>query len=154
MIRHLALLLSLAAPAAAQTLPDYIDDRSSPERIVTSLYNAINRQEYLRGWSYFRPDAAPPYQEFRDGYADTASVALRLGEVTSEGAAGSIHSLVPVVLQAIAADGRATVFTGCYRLTQVQPGAQDMPPFRPIQIDGGRLKPSEESFDHATAQCE
>ncbi|WEF25576.1 hypothetical protein [Paracoccus sp. S3-43] len=153
MLRPLVVLLALAAPAAAQTPPDYIDDRSSPERVVTSLYNAINRSEYLRGWSYFRPETAPPYQEFRNGYADTAAVELRLGEVSSEGAAGSIHSAVPVVLQAVAADGQTTVFTGCYRLTQVQPAAQDTPPFRPIQIDGGTLEKSDASFDSATAAC-
>lgn len=157
------LTLTLATPLLAQTEPpldneevpsQFIDDRSSPERVVTSLYNAIDRHEYLRGWSYFKPDTAPDYQTFRDGYATTENVQLQIGEVQSEGAAGSIHSAVPVALQATDADGAQTVFTGCYRLTQVQPGAQDTPPFRPIQIDDGTLEESDQSFDQAMGECE
>ena len=58
----------LADPAAA----DYVDDRSSAERKVVSLYNAIGRHEYLRAWSYFRPDPGRPYEAFRTGYEDSS----------------------------------------------------------------------------------
>ncbi|MBK4218178.1 hypothetical protein JJJ17_19800 [Paracoccus caeni] len=162
-IPSLILTLSLATPALAQTEPpldntevpsQFIDDRSSPERVVTSLYNAIDRREYLRGWSYFAPDTAPDYDTFRDGYETTEKVELRLGEVHSEGAAGSVYSLVPVALRATDADGTETVFAGCYRLTQVQPAAQDTPPFRPIQIDEGKLDPSDQPFDQAMGTCD
>ena len=147
--------LALAAPAQAQAQADaYIDDRSSAERVVVSLYNAINRQEYLRAWSYFQEDTAPPLDDFREGYAETEHVELRIGEVQTEGAAGSIHSLVPVALKAGSPDGIETVFTGCYRLTQVQPGAQETPPFRPIQIDGGTLEQDDTPFDQAMGRCE
>ncbi|MFV0302636.1 MAG: hypothetical protein ACK5IP_17515 [Paracoccus sp. (in: a-proteobacteria)] len=88
------------------------------------------------------------------GYADTGSVELRIGEIRSEGAAGSIHSLVPVALRATATDGAVTVFTGCYRLTQVQPALQDTPPFRPIGIDTGRMQLSDQAFDSAMGSCE
>lgn len=149
------LALVLAAPALAASPPaQFIDDRSSPERVVTSLYNAIDRHEYLRAWSYFAPDSAPPYEAFRDGYADTDRVELRLGEVTSEGAAGSIHSSVPVALKATGTDGGVTIFRGCYRLTQVQPAIQDTPPFRPIQIDSGALDATDEPFETAMGQCD
>lgn len=149
------MLMALCGPALAETDPDsFIDDRSSPERVVTSFYNAIDRHEYLRAWSYYDPDDAPDYPGFRDGYAQTDSVALRIGEIQSEGAAGSVHSMVPVALQATAGDGTVTVFTGCYRLTQVQPANQDMPPFRPIQIDGGEMEASDAGFDSAMGVCE
>lgn len=151
----LALAASLALPALADDAPpDYIDDRSSAERVITSLYNAIDRHEYLRGWSYFSPEIAPDYPGFRDGYADTDRVALRIGEVTSEGAAGSIYSSVPVALQATGTDGGVTVFAGCYQLRQVQPGVQDAPPFRPIQIEKGRLTKSDQPFDTAMGHCD
>ena len=68
---------------------------------------------YLRAWSYFKADTAPPLHDFSAGYADTAQVELRLGEVQTEGAAGSIHSLVPIAVQATGKDGTVTVFTGC-----------------------------------------
>ena len=147
-------LILIAAPAVAQeTPPDYLDDRSTPESLVTSLYNAIDRHEYLRGWSYFSADSAPDYPTFRDGYATTDGVELRLGEIETDGAAGSIHSLVPVAIRATTEDGEETVFTGCYRLTQVQPAAQDTPPFRPIQIDDGTLSESDEPFETAMGTC-
>lgn len=151
----LACLTALALPAhAGPAGADFIDDRSSPERVVTSLYNAIDRQEYLRGWSYFADGAAPPYPEFRDGYAQTDTVTLRIGDVTSEGAAGSIHSAVPVALKAVDAGGTETVFTGCYYLTQVQPAVQDTPPFRPIQINRGTLSKATGAFDSVMGQCD
>ena len=156
------------APARAQAAPDttggalqpevaaadrFIDDRSSPAAVVVSLYNAISRHEYLRAHSYFRPDTAPDYERFKDGYARTDSVRLRVGETTSEGAAGSIHSTVPVAIEATDTEGATAVFTGCYRLTQLQPAAQDSPPFRPIQIDEGTLRNSADAFDSAMAEC-
>lgn len=148
----------LAACAALAGLPalaadGFVDDRSSPERVVASLYNAIDRHEYLRAWSYFREGAAKPYEEFRDGYAATDRVALRVGEVTSEGAAGSIHSAVPVAISATATDGTISVFAGCYHLTQVQPAIQDAPPYRPIQIDDGSLRRSSRPFAQAMGRC-
>lgn len=155
LVLPLGLSLTLAASAMAGPQADrYIDDRSSPERVVISLYNAINRQEYLRAWSYFKAETAPPFDGFGDGYADTANVALRIGEVQAEGAAGSIHYTVPIALRATDNDGTVTVFTGCYRLTQVQPGAQGQPPFRPIQIDDGTLEKSDAPFDEAMGRCE
>ena len=46
-----ALILSSSA-AFAQEEP-YLDDRSNPESLVRSLYNAIGRKEYARAWDYF-----------------------------------------------------------------------------------------------------
>ncbi|MFC0201961.1 hypothetical protein [Paracoccus rhizosphaerae] len=136
---------------AAQVAP-YLDDRSTPERVVSSLYNAIDRKEYLRAHSYYASDAAPEFEPFRDGYANTESVRLRSGEVLSEGAAGTIHSAVPVAIEATTGDG-VTVYAGCYRLSQVQPAAQELPPFRPIQITEGTLEETTHSFDEAMGTC-
>ena len=153
MFRATLLLCLLSTPALAQE-DAFIDDRSSAEAVVRSLYNAIDRKEYLRGWSYFAEDAAPPYEEFRDGYGDTESVDLRLGETASEGAAGSVHFSVPVAILATASDGTETVFTGCYRLTQVQPAVQETPPYRPIRIDRGELAESDAPFVEAMGSCD
>ena len=46
-VLSLGLAFALAAPAVAGPQAErYIDDRSSPERVVVSLYNAINRGEF------------------------------------------------------------------------------------------------------------
>jgi hypothetical protein len=146
-------ILGLCAPAFAQDVPAYRDDRSDPGALVESLYNAIERREYLRAWSYFDEAAAPDPQAFAAGYEQTAHVRLKLGEVTGEGAAGSLYGSVPAVVEATDEDGTVTVFTGCYETRQVQPAAQIEPPFRPIRIIAGKLEETTASFDSAEGAC-
>ena len=113
MPRPTLLLLFAAAPAFAQELPVYLDDRSDAAALVASYYNAIARQEYARAWSYFG-EAKPvaDYAAFVAGYADTAAVELRTGAVTAEGVAGSLYETVPAAIAATGADGTVRVFAG------------------------------------------
>ncbi|WP_265500354.1 hypothetical protein [Paracoccus beibuensis] len=159
LIATLALFLIPPIAGAQQAPPDeatevapYLDDRSTPERVVSSLYSAIDRKEYLRAHSYFAGQSAPEFETFRDGYATTESVRLKTGEVASEGAAGTIHSAVPVAIEATTTAG-ITVYVGCYRLSQVQPAAQELPPFRPIQITEGALEETDSTFADAMGSC-
>ena len=148
----LALLLTL--PAFAQTLPDYSDDRSSAADVVLSLYNAINRREYLRAYSYYQDGTLGFYSRFAAGYADTDHVQVRLGEVTGDAGAGTAHFAVPVALRATDVAGRVQVFVGCYHVSQLQPAVQDTPPFQPIQIDKGHLTETADAFDTAMGRCD
>jgi hypothetical protein len=138
MLKHLALGLVLASSAWAE--PDYSDDRSTPEAVVASLYNAISRHEFARAWSYFADGRTPDatFEAFRVGYEDTRSVEILTGQVQTEGAAGSIFATVPVALAAVASDRTVKVFAGCYLTRQVQPALQE-PPFRGIEIVAGHL---------------
>ncbi len=144
---------SLAASNGGQT-PDYRDDRSTPEAVVKSLYNAVGRQEYLRAWSYFRdgPDR-PSFESFAKGYETTAHVQVKLGQSLSEGAAGSIYYSVPAVVESTSNAGKTQVFTGCYTLRLVQPAAQITPAFEPMGIVKGVLKKSSSPFDNASCSC-
>jgi hypothetical protein len=152
-VKWLALCL-LPLPALAETpLPDYSDNRSSAADIVLSYYNAVNRNEYLRAYSYYTDGALGLFSMFEAGYADTAHVAVKLGEVTVEGAAGTSHYAVPVALQATDTAGRVTVFVGCYQVSQLQPAAQATPPFQPIQIDAAHMARSSLPFDQANGTC-
>lgn len=152
----LAALILLPFPASAfgAALSTYRDDRSTPEAVVTSLYNAIDRHEYLRGWSYFRegPDR-PGHDSFEAGYRKTKSVRLKLGKATSEGAAGSVFYTLPVAIEATGTDGRKTVFEGCYELRLVDPSIQATPPFQPMGIVKGTLKKTTAPFGSATGSC-
>jgi hypothetical protein len=128
------------APAAAQDQTDYIDDRSSAEAVVESYYNAINRGEYARAYSYFEEgEGIGDYDSFVEGYADTVHVELTTGTAASEGAAGSIYYSLPVALDAVDRDNRHTRFAGCYTLRLVNPQLQEQPPFRPLHIVKGEL---------------
>jgi hypothetical protein len=123
----------------------YIDDRSSPERVVESLYSAINRKEYARAWSYFGTPPVKDYDAFVQGFAKTESVEIALGVASSDGAAGTIYHEVPIALKARDADGTEKVLAGCYRLSQTSATASG-PPFVGIQINKGEIKLSTVEF--------
>ena len=153
-----ACLLFVSAPIAfaAQAPSDapYLDDRSSPEAVVRSLYSAIDRHEYARAWGYFgEAKPAKDFDSFAKGYADTDSIDLKIGAISEEGAAGSIYYGVPVAIRATDKMGEQKVFAGCYTLRQVNADVQE-PPFDPIHIDKGELKPSTANLEDALPkQC-
>ncbi|MBS9722290.1 hypothetical protein JYU29_16465 [Tianweitania sp. BSSL-BM11] len=150
-----ALLGATGAQAQDQTLPAYRDDRSTAQTVVESLYNAVERQEYLRAWSYFRDEPGrPSFEAFAAGYENTAHIRLRLGESSDEGAAGSIYTTLPAVIEATDKSGTKAVFAGCYLLRLVQPAMQATPPFIPLGIVKGELKPTQASFPEAQGSCD
>ncbi|RWN24811.1 DUF1176 domain-containing protein [Mesorhizobium sp.] len=135
-------------PVLAAEAP-YVDDRSDAEAVIRSLYSAINRQEFARAWDYFGDTKpAKDFGAFVKGYDGTESVDVKTGGVSEDGAAGSIYYNVPVAIRATAKDGSENVFAGCYTLRQVNASIQE-PPFRPIFIDKGALKPSKADFENA-----
>jgi hypothetical protein len=139
----LALAFSLAALPALAAPPDYLDDRSTPQAVISSFYNAISRQEYTRAWSYYEDgQGVPKFAAFVRGYAKTASATVSFGQAAQEGAAGSTYWTLPVSLDAVDTAGKHSYFTGCYTLRLANPGIQAEPPFRPLHIVEGHLKTS------------
>jgi hypothetical protein len=131
--------------AIAQEFP-YVDDRSGPAKLIESFYNAVNRKEYGRAWSYFgdtKPSA--DFAGFSSGYSQTSEIAVETGRVSEEGAAGSVYYSVPVAILAYSQDGSDKVFAGCYRLRLADPAVQGQD-FRPLQIEKGALKSVETEF--------
>lgn len=153
-IRTVTLVLSMvvtAGLAKAQDLP-YLDNRSDAASLVRSLYNAINRKEYSRAWSYYGEEKpSTTLQAFTDGYKGTRSINLRVGAVTADGAAGSTFFNVPVAIEATGADDQPRVFAGCYTARLANPGVQG-DDFRPMHIQKGSLKPSDEPMDSAVPE--
>lgn len=136
-----ALVLSAALPTPALAAPAYLDDRSTPQAVISSFYNAISRQEYARAWSYYQDgQGAPPFDKFAAGYRNTASVTVSFGQPAQEGAAGSTYWTLPVSLDAVDTAGRHSYFAGCYTLRLANPAIQAEPPFRPLHIVEGHLK--------------
>lgn len=151
-----AVLLSAGARSAmADEAAPYLDDRSSAERLVESFYNAISRKEYARAWDYFG-DAKPAkdFATFVKGFARTARVAALTGPVAADGAAGSTYFEVPVAIAAVDADGGSAIYAGCYTARLTSPQNQAEPPFRPLQLEKGKLAPAEGPLASALpAQC-
>jgi hypothetical protein len=93
----------------------YYEDRTGPTSLLASYYNAVNRQEYARAWAYWESPPDSSYEDFVQGFADTASVRLALRPATwFEGAAGSTYTSVPALLRATHVDGKQHNFVGCF----------------------------------------
>lgn len=90
------------------------DNRTGSVNVAYSLYDAVNREQFERGYGYWE-SPEPSYDEFVNGYANTASTVVTLGAPAhTEGAAGSVYEEVPVVVRSTLTDGTEQVFSGCY----------------------------------------
>ena len=153
MIRRCAaavvLVLPAIAPAIAQEPPPYLDNRSDAGALIRSLYNAINRKEFSRAWSYYgEMKPAASLDAFSDGYKDTDHVDVKVGSVSSEGAAGSVFYNIPVAIEAFDAAGASKIFAGCYSARLANPEIQ-AGDFQPMHIEKGSLSLSDQPLDTA-----
>jgi hypothetical protein len=123
------------------TSANYLDDRSSPADVLSSLFNAINRKEYVRAYSYWEGNSqVGPFDKFQQGYAGTASVLLTTGPVSSDAEAGQLYYSVPAVLKAKTSGGATQMFSACYILHLSRPEIQGVPPFQPLAIKSATAK--------------
>jgi hypothetical protein len=149
-----AVVLSLcgngASVSAQGSEPDYQDDRSTPETVLSSLSNAINRHEYARAWSYW--EDAPPdvsFDAFQQGYAGTASVQLSTGGTQTGVGLGQIYYSTPVTLVATMNDGSIQTFVGCYVVHIPRPAFQINPPYQSMGIQRAMLRQVDNEADTA-----
>jgi len=131
-----------AVPVPNQASGSYIDDRSTPSQVIVSLYNAINRQEYLRAYNYWTNPATSlgSFTVYAAGYQDTASVALVFGQIGGDAGMSQVYYTIPVILKAIARNGTHTNFAACYVVHGTSPDVYSAPPFSPMGIDRGKAK--------------
>lgn len=130
------------APAPTPASSNYIDDRSTPSQVIVSLYNAINRREYLRAYNYWRTPSTSlgSYSSYAAGYQDTASVDLVFGQITGDAGMSQVYYTVPVILKTASNNGVHTNYAACYVVHQSAPGVFGAPPFEPMGIDRGQAK--------------
>jgi hypothetical protein len=124
------------------TLTDYLDDRSDPVQVLRSFFNAVNRKEYVRAYSYWQIGAGsglPPFPQFEKGYADTQSVQMSTGPIQSGVAAGQLYWQVPVSLVAKTTSGATQTFVGCYTVHLARPELQAAPPYHSMGITLARV---------------
>jgi hypothetical protein len=133
--------LPWGAPGSGIEAARYIDDRSAGEELIRSYYNAVNRKEYSRAYSYWEAGASQlaPFAAFSSGYANTKSVTLATKPGTIGAGAGQTYYTVPTVVTASNTDGSTTIFSGCYTLHLGSPNAQATPPFQPLGIQSARI---------------
>jgi len=149
----ISLLVSVTTTAFAAQ-PAYLDDRSTAASLVRSYYNAVNRQEYARAYSYFDANNAPQsYQSFAAGYADTTSGSVATGPAVSGGAAGSTYFTLPVAIDAVSRKGTHKQFAGCYTTRLIEPTVQD-PPVTPMFIYKAALHPVHGNIKALLPHCD
>ena len=136
---------SSTQPASDISSAVYLDNRSGAVQVLQSLFNAINRKEYVRAYSYWESGSqAASFAQFQAGYEHTASVTLQTGTVTSDAGAGQVYYSVPVALTSVSDAGVTQKFVGCYTLHLANPDIQDQPPFQPLAIRSGQLQQAAE----------
>jgi hypothetical protein len=115
--------LSPTSPPSVQ----WYEDRTDPIRLLASFYNGINRKEYQRAYGYW---ASPPnpYEQFVQGYAETASVLVAVHPPALHGVAtGNAYASIPVLLSATHSDGSQHNFVGCYVARRPNVGIEGAP---------------------------
>jgi hypothetical protein len=104
---------------------DALDNASTPVSLLDSYYNAVNRRDYARAYSYWEtPPRNASLEQFSQGYANTANVEVFVGlDIQGGGAAGSVYMEIPALLIATNTDGSQQVYAGCYvvRHSNVEP---------------------------------
>ncbi len=116
-----------------------MDNRSDAVDLLISFFNALNRQEYDRAYSYWEPGSpVATFAAFQADYANTQSIIVTTGAVGGDAGAGQRYYIVPVTLQA-ATTGGAQTFVGCYVLHLALPELQAMPPFHGLGIHSANI---------------
>lgn len=119
-------------PSGRGEVPFY-EDRTQPVAVLLSYYNAINRKEYERAYSYFQgspnpdPALAASYAQWARGYESTTDVTVSTGKVTQDARAGNIYASFPVFLSAKQSNSTILIFAGCYTMHRVNTGIPDNP---------------------------
>lgn len=149
-----ALFQPLAMSSAiAEQAVQYLDDRSTPQMLVQSYYNAINQKQYARAYGYYADNGSAPkdFQSWADGYSGTQHVSVQFGPTEADPGAGQIYWALPVALSVLGTDGSTQVFTGCYELHMTNPGIVTEPPYPPMGIEDGHFSKSDASMADAAA---
>ncbi|MBU7586845.1 MAG: hypothetical protein KAF91_29010, partial [Nostoc sp. TH1S01] len=107
-----------ASPSVSPT-PNAGDTKSLEQQavqVIHDYYDAIARQDYKQAYLAWDGDGSASkqsFEEFQQGFANTASVAEEVGKpVNLEGAAGSLYIEVPVTVTAVTTNGTPQRFRG------------------------------------------
>jgi hypothetical protein len=135
-----------SGPASLENLSDisnanYIDNRSGAVEVISSLFNSINRHEYVRAYSYWENPATAlgSYSAYEAGFSDTGPITATFGTPASEGAAGQWYYSVPVAMVVQGVTSATRTYVGCYILHISNPGFQGTYPFVPLMVREGHF---------------
>jgi len=91
------------------------ENRLTPEDLLTAYYNAIVLQDYARAYDYWSAPLDQTLEQFSAGFSDVADIEIYVHLAgLSEGAAGTIYSTLPVLLNVTRRAGDPQYFIGCF----------------------------------------
>jgi hypothetical protein len=153
-VAAVAIAASVSMAQSQPELPDYLDDRSTPEQLIHSYFNALNRSEYVRAFSYFAPDVFESFDAMQFKYDDVVKLDVTIGQSAQESAAGANYYQFPVEVEYEHAEGQHHIERGCISIRWPRPQADDRPPFEPMAITGADLHAEGEAPQgFAPAKC-
>lgn len=102
-------------------------------QVIRNYYSAIAHRAYKQAYLAWEGNGAASQQsfkQFKQGFANTASTAVEVGEPGRlDGAAGSVYIEIPVTVTAVTTNGTRQRFRGSYVLRRVN----DVPGSTPEQ---------------------
>lgn len=117
----------------AQSVQDGENSQQQAAQVIRHYYDAINQKDYERAYADWADNGAASqqsFEQFKQGFADTASVKVDIGEPSRiNGAAGSLYLEIPVTITATTVNGTTQHFTGSYTLKRIN----DVPGSTPTQ---------------------
>lgn len=117
-----------AASPAVPTTPTKSISSAEPSgqtaaQVVRSYYSAIAHKDYSQAysaWGNSGSDSQQSFEQFKQGFANTASTSVEVGKPSdSGGAAGSTYVEIPVTVRATTINGTQQQFQGHYVLRRV-----------------------------------
>jgi hypothetical protein len=124
---------SSAAGSRTQSLAELEPQQQEAVQVIRDYYNAIDRRNYEQAYSAWEVEGAAnqqSFEEFKQGFTNTASVAVTVGEPGRiDGAVGSLYIKIPVTVTATTTSGTSQRFRGSYVLRRVN----DVPGSTPEQ---------------------
>ena len=115
--------LTLSPVSHTQSSVDATVPGQEPAQVIRNYYSAIARRDYKQAYSAWEENGTASHQsfdQFKQGFANTASVAVEIGTPSRlDGAAGSIYIEIPVTVTAVTKNGTRQRFRGSYVLRRI-----------------------------------
>jgi hypothetical protein len=100
-----------------------VSDEELAALVIRHYFNAINRRDYKSAYADWSDNGAASqqsFEQFQQGFKDTKSVQLNIGQLGFiHGSAGHISIKIPVNIIATSVDGTTKRFRGSYVLQRV-----------------------------------
>ncbi len=128
-----------------QSVQDGENSQQQAAQVIRHYYDAINQKDYKRAYADWADNGAASqqsFEQFKQGFADTASVKVDIGEPGRiNGAVGSLYVEIPVTITATTVKGTTQQFTGRYTLQRVNDVPGSTPEQRMWHLYSAKITP-------------